>query len=85
VNDIQKQFGPFSFYSGFSGTGYLTTCDVNIRLELVRKSTDAEWLETVIAYPHSQKAVIDAAKRRLKWVNDSSSATGQGGKVKCQC
>lgn len=49
-------------------------CDVDSRLDLVRTSTDAEWLQAVIKHRSCQKAVTVAAKRRLKWVNKAWGA-----------
>lgn len=46
----------------------MTTCDAQSRLERIKLSTDQDWLEAVVEYPHNQKTVQRAAERRLTWV-----------------
>lgn len=76
MNEIQKQYGPFARKPAFSycGRSYEIVCDAASRLDLVKTSTDAEWLQRVIKYPSSQKSVKQAAERRLRWVENACEA-----------
>lgn len=78
MNEIQKKHGPFAVDVGWMhwpGTSFVVTSDVSDRLRLVRESSDPEWLAAVVAMLDVQKAVRQAAERRLRRMNDPSSAT----------
>lgn len=49
-------------------------CDAASRLQCVKASTDADWLERVIRCRDTQKTVRAAARGRLRWVNKACQA-----------
>jgi hypothetical protein len=52
-------------------------CDAACRLDMVRSSTDVQWLESVIAYPRTQQNVRYAAKVKLRKLgNDQAYRPG---------
>ncbi len=82
MNAVQLKHGPFAedvTHMHWPGTDHVVTCGVEDRIALVKKSTDAEWLEVVIAHEETQKTVRVAAERRLKWVLKAVKA------LKAQC
>lgn len=70
MTEIQIKYGPFACACPpHWGMTHVTTCDVVSRLEMVKKSTDADWLEAVIKHHATQKTVVKAAERRLRRLN----------------
>lgn len=71
---FQKAHGPFTqprpTWWPPGGPSVLTALCANDRIHLVKRSTDADWLELVIAAGDTQVTVRRAAERRLRWVND---------------
>lgn len=68
ITRIQKLHGPFAFRCPFPPHPILQTCGVADRIEMVKRSTCADWLGYVLTHCE-QKSVRVAAARRLKWVN----------------
>lgn len=66
---IQKQHGPFAIVDDVCGKAtVMVWATVEDRVHLVKKSTDADWLQAVIRDRDMQASVRIAAERRLRWV-----------------
>lgn len=84
MNAIQLKHGPFAFAcprEWGNPSRYLVTCDVSSRCEMVKRSTDADWLQAVIDHHDTQKTVKLAAERRLRWVTKAVTDLAANGEV----
>jgi hypothetical protein len=68
LTDLQKQHGPFARPSVVPGWTHVTVCSVAERMDLVKASTDVEWLSLVLTHAE-QKTVRKAAARRINALN----------------
>jgi len=67
MTSIQKEYGPFAKACiSYCGRTHEVTCEASERIQMVRESTDDEWLLAVIKHPHTQKTVKQSAERRLR-------------------
>lgn len=77
MTDFQKQHGPFAKACPASWglkLDCLHTCDAASRIDLVKESADAEWLQAVIKDRDVQSSVRLAAERRLRWLHKNIKA-----------
>lgn len=72
LTDIQKKHGPFAkdvSWMKWPGRDYVVTCDAKDRINQVKESCDADWLQAVIRDRDVQATVRLAAERRLRKVS----------------
>lgn len=77
MTDLQKKSGPFAVPvpPGFPiKQAHLTICAAASRLDLLKKSTDANWLQAVIRDRDVQATVRLAAQRRLRAITKTVRA-----------
>jgi hypothetical protein len=70
VNAIQLKHGPFALPASKGWPlSHMMEVDAQARVQLVRQSSDVEWLGAVVKGRDIQMVVRLAAERRLKRVN----------------
>lgn len=82
ITPIQRQYGPFAKECPKHwGMTHVVECGAAGRIQRVRESCNADWLELVIAHADTQKTVRLAAERRLRWVNKAITALAMEARV----